>query len=133
MRRPSSTTAAAVSSHDVSIPRILNVSLAPGAPSCRTAWSPSTGLVVDGIAGDLGLELAEERRVLGCVHLVDPHHERVLVGLLVVALADSDRREAEPAVQVLGALVRQAHLEGHVLGTARDRLAREPEEQAGAD
>ena len=122
--RPSSTTAAAVSSHDVSIPRI---SIGSGrsviASGARTRCSP----------GHTRLEPGKQPRVLGRVDVVDPHHQRVLVGLLVVVLAHAHRREPEAAVQLLRALVRHAHLEGEVVGAAHERLARERDHEPRRD
>ena len=87
--RPSSTTAAAVSSHDVSIPRMrvtrTSVARTRSCPAPRRS-TPSSNSAV-----------------LGRVDLVRPHDERVLAGVGVVALADADRHEAEPAVQLLRA------------------------------
>ena len=52
----------------------------------------------------------EQLLVRGRVDLVGPHHERVLTGVGVVALADADRHEAEPPVHLLRGLVRQPRL-----------------------
>src|SRR5205085_7821448 len=82
IRRPSSTTATAVSSQEVSIPR-TSIPLPPdGTDPVR----------------DLGDDVVEGPAVLRRVHVVRPHHQGVLAGLLVVALADADRAEPEPAV-----------------------------------
>ena len=59
--------------------------------------------------------------------------ERVLARVGVVALAHADRREAEPLVQLLRAVVREAHLERQRGRAAGDRLAREREQQPGPD
>src|SRR5687767_6025599 len=57
-RRPSSTTAAAVSSHDVSMPRMSE-------------------LLKQGVARDGALDAFEQRGVVGSVDLVHPHHQCV--------------------------------------------------------
>ena len=105
--RPSSTTAAAVSSHDVSMPRIARHHQRRAA---RTTVAPG-----DAVARCASSSAAYSR----LVDLVRPHHERVLVRLGVVALAHADRAEAEPAVQLLRRRVRQPDLERE-----RGRLAR---------
>ena len=75
----------------------------------------------------------EQLGVLGRVDLVRPHHERVLVDLLVVVLAHADRAEAELAVEVLRGAVRHPHLEREARGAAGDRPRGEPQQQPGAD
>ena len=87
----------------------------------------------DGLARQHALDRVEQRGVLGLVDLVRPHHQRVLVDLLVVVLAHADGREPEAAVHVLRADVRHAHLERDRGGAALDRLAHEHEHQPRAD
>src|SRR5262245_16199665 len=123
-RRPSSTTAAAVSSHDVSIARIRTLGF---------ITSPRRRPVVDGRAAHAALDAVEQRRVRLGVHFVRPHDERVLAGIDVVALAYADRNEPEPAIQILRALVRQARFERERGGVARNRLVREREQQTRPD
>ena len=93
------------------------------ASAVRTTVSPGTP----------ALDAVEQRGVLGLVDLVRPHHERVLVDLRVVVLAHADRREPEPPVQVLRAVVRHPDLERERRRVPRDRLAREREQQPRAD
>ena len=71
--------------------------------------------------------------VLGGVHVVGPHHERILVRLLVVALADPGRHEPEPPVQLLRGPVAEANLEREVLGAPRHCGVRQREQQAQPD
>ena len=137
-RRPSSTTAAAVSSHDVSSARmVVTVSMGSlsAARDTRAAAVRSPSIPCHRRSSRLHavLDAFEQRRVIVAVDLVHPHHERVLTGLLVVVLAHADRGEAEAPVQELRALVRHAHLEREVAGVARQRLAREHEHQPRAD
>ena len=106
--RPSSTTAAAVSSHDVSIPsmRVTRTSVArtPSSPARAARRRPATP------------------RTRG-VDLVRPHDERILAGVGVVALADADGNETEPAIHLLRGLVGESRLERERRRTARDPLA----------
>src|SRR6266536_2439050 len=122
-RRPSSTTAAAVSSQDVSMPRMRTLKVV----------SPALGLLDDRLALDLALEAGEELGVLGASDLVCPHHERVLVGLDVVILPHTDGREAESPVQLLGGAVRQTHLEREAARLTRDRFPRQHQQQPRRD
>src|SRR5512141_646854 len=109
----SSTTATAVSSQEVSIPRTFTE---------RPSRASALGERVHELA-----ELAAERRV---ADPVDPHDERVLADLLVVVLAHADGSEPEPPVQPLRAPVRHAHLERDRLGPhldgVRDEVVQEP-------
>src|SRR5690348_15549707 len=120
-RRPSSTSATEVSSHEVSMPRI-----SPTAPPALRATSPLRG--EDALLGkevaaealDLGLDplqvglerLAEARRV----DRVRPHYDRVLAVVGVVALAPADDLEAEALVELHRVVVAGADLQGHPLG-----------------
>ena len=70
-------------------------------PRMRISAAPAS--LDDGLAGKPRSIAVEQRRVLRAVDLVRPHHERVLVGLRVVALAHADRAEPEPPVQLLRA------------------------------
>src|SRR6266545_1979 len=113
---PSWTTATAVSSQEVSMPRTLT-----GARSRANA------------VGELFCQPPQSLLVVGPVHIVDPHDEGVLVHLLVVVLADADGPEPELAVQALGAVVRDTDLQGDGLRARRDRVLDEVEEQAHPD
>src|SRR6266567_339665 len=115
--RPSSTTATAVSSQEVSIPRTR---------------IPALGLAEDA-AGQIAHDGGEPAPVAGRSNLVGPHHQGVLPGLLVVALPDPDGPEAEPSVQALRTRVRHTHLQRHRAGTHADALAHQLEQEAGAD
>src|SRR2546428_7549881 len=97
MPRPSSTTATAVSSQEVSMPR--------------------TRIRDDGLVGadpvrDLADDSFELVVVVAASHVVHPHHHRVLAGLLVIVLADAHRPEPELAVQALGTPIRHSNLQG---------------------
>ena len=95
-----------------------------------TSASAARTTVVPGTAAS---SPSSSARVLGSVDLVRPHDQRVLAGVGVVALAHADRLEAEPPVHLLRALVRQPDLERERRRSARDRLAREREQQPRAD
>src|SRR4051812_16736229 len=82
---PAVTTAAHVSSHDVSMPRIN--------------WSPGEADVRHVV------EAADERRRRA------PHDHRVLAVVLVVARAQAGRREAKALVELDRGRVRGPHLE----------------------
>src|SRR5262245_49960038 len=97
--RPPSTTAAAVSSHEVSMPRM------------RTVSGPAAEPLDDRHAADRPLDPRKQTPVRRLAHLVRPHDERVLAGVRVVALAHADRGEAETLVHLLRATVRQPDLE----------------------
>src|SRR5919197_498000 len=116
--RPSSTTATAVSSQEVSIPRTR----VAGLTSALTVRS--RGAVDDAL---------EEPFVVGGVDVVGPHHEGVLPGLLVVALADPHRTEAEPRVHLLSPPVRHADLERYGPRSHVDGRLDQLVQQAGSD
>src|ERR671919_443581 len=97
---PSSTTAAAVSSHDVSMPRTFIRSPGPSWPGAHALRN----LVDDPL---------EDPVVVGGADVVGPHDQGVLVGLLVVALAHPDGAEPEMPVQPLGRPVRHPNLQRH--------------------
>src|SRR5579862_5079085 len=111
--RPSSTTAAAVSSHEVSIPRM------------RMVTSPAVRSFEHGGAGHAPLEAIEQRGVVGLVHLVGPHDQRVLAAVGVVALAHTDRGESESLVEPLRAVVREPYLQRECVRTPSDSFTRE--------
>src|SRR5512132_3556076 len=113
---PSSMTATAVSSHEVSMPRTLT-----GARSRANAVWELLG------------QSSQSPLVFGPVHVVDPHDEGVLVHLLVVVLADADRSEPELSVQPLRAVVRDADLQGDGLRAGRNRILDEVVQQAHPD
>src|SRR6201999_4629445 len=58
--------------------------------------------------------LTGHRRFLVQAVQAAAHHDRVRAGRLVVAAADADVLEAEPAVEVLGARVVRPHLQEHL-------------------
>src|SRR2546430_10727968 len=91
--------------------------------------SPFLGMLEKCVTRDLDLEAVEELGVVGRVDVVGPHDERVLVKVGVIALADADGREAESAVELLGAPVRQPYLEREGARAAPARLAGEREPQ----
>src|SRR6266542_3826593 len=106
IRTPSSTTATAVSSQDVSIPSTFTRPVPPRrAPRSRRAAFPARRRQIG--------EAFQEVLVLGPVHVVHPHDQGVLVRLLVVVLAHADRAEPEPPVHPLRAPVRHPHLQRH--------------------
>src|SRR6266581_1661630 len=113
---PSSTIATAVSSQEVSIPRTFN----GRAPSLR-------------VLGRAGHDLVQELLVLRRVHVVHPHDQGVLAGLLVVVLAHPDGPEPEPPVQPLGAPVRHPDLQRHGAGPHLDGRLDQLVEQPGPD
>src|SRR5919197_3461356 len=92
--RPSSRMATAVSSHEVSSPRLRTAR-----PRCRRLGGadPERDLLDDPI--QLGAIVARPDPVR-------PHHDGVLPRLLVIVLPDPYRTEPEPAVQPLGSPVR---------------------------
>src|SRR3954470_4545679 len=116
----SSTTAIAVSSHDVSIPRTLT----------RVSRRYAGGVSRTHVLGSLLHDLLQSRGVRGRLHVVDPHDQRVLSDLLVVVLADADRSEAEATVEALGPPVGDAHLEGDRARSHLDRRGDELVHQA---
>src|SRR5438093_10975207 len=113
---PSSTIATAVSSHEVSIPRTFN----GRAPSLH-------------VLGGADHDVVQELLVLGGVHVVDPHHQRVLARLLVVVLAHAHRTEPEPPVQPLRPPVRHPDLQRHGPGPHLDGRLDQLVQQAGPD
>src|SRR6266498_3257023 len=115
MVRPSSTTATAVSSHEVSIPRTRIASVRPHP------------------VGDLPHDAVELQPVLRRADAVGPHHHRVLAGLLVVVLADAHRAEPEPAVEALRSPVRHPDLQGHRHGSHAEGLLHQVVQQPRPD
>src|ERR1051325_6811175 len=113
--RPSSTTATAVSSQEVSMPS-------------RSIWRSGTDVVRD--LADDPLELAP---VFRGADVIGPHHHGVLVGLLIVVLADAHRAETDPAVQALGAPVGDPDLERDGPGPVAHRFLDQLVQQSGAD
>src|SRR5713226_5953649 len=141
-RRPSSTRATEVSSHDVSMPSVsaslflptqhthcagIPVSILPSPPASRGS-SPRGG---EPRGGELGKQVPSQAFDLGVDPLqvglvrapesgrmdgVGPHHDRVLSVVGVVALATADHLEAESLVHVHRVLVGRAHFEGHPFG-----------------
>src|SRR5215469_14051234 len=96
---PSATTAAAVSSHEVSMPRMRAGEV-----------TPSPALVVAQRRVETILEGVEAAGVVVGVDVVHPHDQGVLVGLGVVVLADAGGLEAELVVERLGRTVGDPHL-----------------------
>src|ERR687897_1301070 len=144
-----STTAAAVSSHDVSMPRITSaMALAAYGPraSSRTGVDPSRApqpidarrgsepvTFDDGAAGDADLDLVQAVGIVRGVDVVGPHDEGVLAGLGVVALAHACRQEAEALIQRLRPRVAHAHLEGEVAAAPLDRRPSQRQQHPGGD
>src|SRR5437867_5850074 len=96
MRRPSSTTATAVSSQEVSMPRTrIRDDVLVGADPVRDLVDDPFELVV----------------VVAASHVVHPHHHRILAGLLVVVLPDAHRPEPELAIQALGTPIGHPNLQ----------------------
>src|SRR6202040_758568 len=125
---PPITTAAAVSSHEVSIPRT----------------APAPGVEISTIGGrnisslDPGrVNLVHERvdplAILGPVNVARPHDEPVLVDLGVVVLADPDGHETERLVELLRPDVGHPNLEGERLGTPVDGGRDHCVEKSGRD
>src|SRR5215207_11438300 len=144
-----STTAAAVSSHDVSMPRITSaMALAAYGPraSSRTGVDRSRAphpidagrgsepvTFDDGAAGYVDLDLVQAIGIVRGVDVVGPHDEGVLAGLGVVALAHACRQEAEALVQRLRPRVAHAHLEGEVAAAPLDRRPGQRQQHPGGD
>src|SRR5438552_4225457 len=103
---PLATTAAAVSSHEVSIPRM----------QLRPLSSLIVRCLERGRSRHLELEPVEPHRVVVGVDLVGPPHEGVLVALDVVVLAHARRPAAELPVHRLRAAVAPAHSAREVAG-----------------
>src|SRR5216683_4347890 len=127
-RRPSSTRATEVSSHDVSMPSVSASLFLPTRRAARadlpTTWGgelafalgqqiPSQTLDVGVDPLQVGLVRAAES---GRVDGVRPHHDRVLAVVGVVALAPADHLEAEGLIHAHRVVVGRPHLEGHPLG-----------------
>src|SRR6266498_3250141 len=102
--------ATAVSSHEVSIPRM------------RIAQAPDSSLRGTDAERNLLDDLIELVPVLGRSHRVDPHHDGVFSGLLVVVLADPHGPEPEPTVEALGSPIRHPNLQGNGAGAHSNRL-----------
>src|SRR5919108_4993161 len=137
-RSPRST-AADVSSHEVSMPRMIELSSQSSPGRSRTAGSGAahmtslTSALVPKRAIDLLADPLEQQAVAGRVPLSHDHHERVLVGLDVVALAHTGDREAELLVHGLRHLIGDAHLERDGIGALGDGLRAQGQEQPGPD
>src|SRR4051794_11559427 len=102
--RPPHTRAAAVSSHDVSMPR-MGASENEEAVTVR-AYRRSSGAAV----GQLGDDAVDAGLIRVVIDAMDPHDDGVLAGLGVVAGPHAIRLEAESAVEVLGSGVGSTHL-----------------------
>src|SRR5207248_549908 len=85
----SSTTAIAVSSQDVSIPRTLT-------PASGREAEPGGDRSGTDLLGRVPDDLLEAVAVGGRAHVVHPHDQRVLADLLVVVLADPHGAEPVP-------------------------------------
>src|SRR6267143_1700762 len=88
MRRPSSTTATPVSSHEVSIARMRN-----------------------SVFFEFGAELRESVAHRAVAQALGPHDDRVLVVVAVVTAADPGGVEPVLLVEALRREIRRAHLE----------------------
>src|ERR1700722_15442766 len=121
--RPSSTPAAAASSHDVSM------------ASTFIRLSPSFGgrRLVDGRPGDGRLDVGQPAGVVGAVDVVGPHDHGVLVDLGVVVLPDALGLEAETAVHGLGGGIGHPDLQGQVVGAVAKCGPGQVQQQAAAD
>src|SRR5579859_3151423 len=124
-RRPPgrSSTAAAVSSHEVSMPRMRTIDGARSRAGLVAALVPLEGGPVPFVA------LLKR----GFVDVAGPHDDRVLAVVAVVALADADVFEPVLAVQRLGAAVGPAHLERDPPRAAPHRFGDQSDEQALPD
>src|SRR5918995_2194055 len=110
-----STTATAVSSHDVSMPSTFTAR--PSRSGLRRRRRPEGSRDLGSQAvGEPVEQPAQARSELGVADPVQPHDQRVLADLLVVVLPDPDGSETEPRVQPLGPPVGDADLERHGLG-----------------
>src|SRR2546423_2512083 len=118
--RPSSTTATAVSSQEVSIPRTRT--RLPSEISGRLG--PGRNVLDD---------VLEALSVVGRPDVVGHHDESVFGRLLAVVLPDHDRAKPEPPVHALGGPVRDAHLERDGDGTHADAFLDQLVQEAGAD
>src|SRR5438132_4724385 len=127
--RPSATMATAVSSQDVSIPRTL-MWIVEGA-RMRPAERP--WLERPDAVGDLADDRLEPPPILGRTDVVDPHHQGVLVRLLVVVLAPAHRPEPELRVEVLRSRVGPPDLERHGAGPHLHRFLDQLVQEPGAD
>ena len=87
----------------------------------------------DRLARHRAVDGREPVRVGGGGDVVGPHHQGVLPGLGVVALAHAGGHEPEALVQRLGPRVAHAHLEGQVHAAALDRPAGQRQQHAGGD
>src|SRR5947207_5093684 len=95
--------------------------------------SPRPWLLHDRAPGDVRVDLVETLGVLVAVDVVGPHHQRVLVRLDVVVLADATGPEAELAIELLSRLVADPDLEGEARGAPSDGLPGQSEQEAGGD
>src|SRR5919201_6524674 len=130
IERPSSTTATAVSSQEVSMPRTIMFDRGLRSPLVRATPSSSLRPHVGGHVGD---DRFQRSPVLRAGHVVDPHDQGVLSGLLVVALAHADRPEPEPPVHPLGSPVRHPVLERNRPRSQLNSPVEQLVHQAGAD
>src|ERR1039458_10461150 len=138
--RPSRTTAAAVSSHEVSMARMFTLRTPSGGaarPSekrgsphatCRIwsgrrsrAWVFGGGRRPHAHDVDALEDVDEVALECGRMQRVAPHHDRVLAVVGVVAAPPADRLEAEALVEPDGVPVAHPHLHGY---PARPELAR---------
>src|SRR2546421_3983628 len=123
---PSSTTPTAVSSQEVSMPRMFT--------ALFSSDLGSQGLVLHlGGAGHAVLDGGQEPGVLVAGDVLGPHDEGVLLRLGVVVLAHADGPEPEAPVQVLGRLVGQPHLQREAGGPPPAGLPGQGQQQPGAD
>src|SRR2546423_11775777 len=118
--RPSSTTATAVSSQEVSIPRTRT--RLPSEISGRLG--PGRNVLDD---------VLEALSVVGRPDVVGHHDESVFGRLLAVVLPDPDRAKPEPPVHALGGPVRDAHLERDGDGAHADAFLDQLVQEAGAE
>src|SRR5512132_1198056 len=109
-----STTATAVSSHDVSIPNTFTAR--PSRSGLRVVGEERSRDLGAKAVGELVEQPTQARPELGVADPVQPHDQRVLADLLIVVLPDADGAEPEPGVQPLGTPVGDADLERHGLG-----------------
>src|SRR6266540_2611794 len=127
-----STTATAVSSHDVSMPSTFTATPSRSGPRPRRRPEASRDLGSHAV-GELVEQPAQARPELGVADPVQPHDQRVLADLLVVVLPDAHGAEPESGVQPLGPPVGDADLERHGLGAHVARGEDQIVQEARAD